>query len=360
MNKKAQAWTIDYILALLLFITGLGISLFIIIDAFEERSYDYLVQEALRIGETLVTPGFPMYYEEHNLIRSGLTSNNRFSWRKAQIISELSDQELRDTLPIITNAAITLTRNGALVALNDSCSIGTTTLPQTTNDNHTYFSIAYYASANNNLESFLITRNATIYAQDELQELFANKHHYDIIIFEDPEFILHVNDTYSQEQLNNDIALLSEYAKKLLFIGNVSQTTLGITLNEPTAITSTVQEHHSSYYSFEQGLNVSLTQARTVQSATVNYQEIAQGIIRWQSKDSINYYFSQTTGLYNNTLPLLQEVEEGIRQSQKKSSITCIQVRPEELSTSNLAYVERIIPDRGTTIKLGVYVWRND
>lgn len=367
--RRAQSWSVDYAMSILLFTIAVGLIGGLVSEHLQDRDYTLLIDDAKRLSHALVSDGYPIDWAD-DVVRAGILYDDRLSWRKLDLLSRMSEDELANALPTAANYAFVLRNNGSVVGIGETCSIGNTPFPQSTNESLQRHNLAYYARSDGDQElaSWASSRNATIYEDDELLLLLTSAHQYGMILFEDPHFENELNNTFTDSILREQLRRTAAYGPMLFITGNPGTPVLGINISG-NGTNGTILSHDEPYFSLNESDEINFTTAYTISylasedillgnfGGATRTQSIANGAALWQYEDAQVYYFSSPTGLYEGSSlkPLLQE---GLDRALIRSTVTCM-VEPELLDTPSLVKIERLAAGHGTIYELTLYAWRN-
>lgn len=90
IKKKGQILTMDFIIGLLFFLFLLVMSMKLIVDVAPNSNYQILYNNNIYASESLITEGFPLDWNETNVIIPGITSHYRLNLTKLEQYDNLS------------------------------------------------------------------------------------------------------------------------------------------------------------------------------------------------------------------------------------------------------------------------------
>lgn len=359
--KKAQSWTIDFGAGLLIFLLALSLSYGVFMNVIDDQSYGTLQNDAYRLADMLVGSGYPELWDSSDIIRPGLLSDDRLSIRKLELLTSLSNNELKDYFAV-KNFAFFIVDDGVnytdsivnFTSIKNNCFIGDP-LSVTVNDFISYKRIAHYGTGSE-LNNFVNTYG-DLYTN--FSSLYSKRYFYDIIIFEDPIFINELSANLSIDQLNTQLEEIASLGTTLIFTGNLSVPLLGVSINL-TNITSSSNKsiiNHDALFNLNVSdeINFTKTYDLSVDSFVTHSKMIAEdnSIFYWQYKDSKVYYFSDVSGSYG-ALNFKDVIIAGLTNELIKGNYLCTF---NGLQKDNLVMVERLLPFKGSVKKLFIYVW---
>lgn len=368
MGKKAQSWTIDYTVGLLLFLVGFGVAGNLILDTFEQNAYENVVQDALRLSDILMSDGYPKDWSQSvsfDVVRAGVLYDGRLSWRKLHEFTLMNESTLKEALPSAYNFAFAL--NTGIGAV---CFIGST-LPESTNVSTTYFQSAYYyrSLGDDDLRTYMLANNATVYQDGELLNMLEDAHKYGVMVFEDAAFESVLNSTFSDAQLRESFRQAAKYSPTIIIVGGIDTPVLGVNGTNETNLTGFIQAHIEPYFLFNESSEINFTKGNDISflpyeggflgnlDGASREQILSQGLATWQIEDSRVYYFASSQGTLDS-YPLIDIIQQGIFRATIQSTVEC-SIEPELLDTPDLVSIKRIVLDKGSLRELTLYVWRN-
>ena len=84
MKRKSQAWSLDYIIAALIFVSTFILSIKFITEITVNQGSDPLKRDIMFVSESLISEGYPPDWDNESVIRIGLTNNFRLNTTKLQ------------------------------------------------------------------------------------------------------------------------------------------------------------------------------------------------------------------------------------------------------------------------------------
>lgn len=365
--KRAQSWTIDYTIGLVLFLLALGIVADLLADTFQGKEYEELVDETLQLSENLLSPGYPQDWAE-DVVQAGLLYDGRFSWRKYYEFANMNESKKRESFPTRNNYLITLRKNLTIQEIDEYCAVSNTDFPKSSNDTIRHFNTAYYSGGENELQTWANTNNATIYAADELKQLLHESHNYRLIIFEDANFTNNLNDSFTARTLREELEELASYGPRIILIGELGEVVFGASTNVSSA-EGTISAHDEPFFNLNESDAINFTTGYDLSfpseeegalgniGGAKRVQTISEGAALWQYGDSRIYYFSSAIGDYESQA-LKDVLTAGLEKARIRSTIECA-IDETEINSLDMVSVERVVADRGETATLTITMWRN-
>lgn len=365
--RRAQSWTIDYTIGLVLFLLALGIVADLLVETFQEQEYEEIVGETLRLSENLLSPGYPQDWAE-DVVQVGLLHEGRFSWRKYYEFANMNESKKQESFPTRYNYLITLRKNSTIQEIGEYCGVSNANIPEDKNNTNDYLDIAYYSGGENELQTWAGGNNATIYTNDELKLLLDESHNYGLIIFEDANFTNSINDTFTPRILREEIKELADYGPRILLTGDLGEAVFGATTNTSSG-EGTVTDHDEPFFNLNENDAINFTTGYELSfpsgeegtlgniGGAKRVQTISEGAALWQYSDSRVYYFSSATGDYE-AQALKDVLLAGLEDARIQSTVNCA-IDETEINSPDIASIERIVADRGETATLTITMWRN-
>ncbi len=97
-TKKGQVSTIDFITGLLIMITSIVIAANLLVSLSDNTTFDELTDESKRITDMLMSSGYPEYWNNTNVVKPGLLSQNRLNVTKLNQLDNRTYNQLRGIL----------------------------------------------------------------------------------------------------------------------------------------------------------------------------------------------------------------------------------------------------------------------
>ncbi len=184
ISTKAQAWYVDFILGISLFIAALVIYYNYIYEfsSQEENSYNKLIDESSVVSSSLVTSGFPNDWNNSNVVRIGLADETKINRVKLKSFKRLNYSKAKSYFGIVDDYFVFFTdKDNQAINVYGTCGIGSP-LANSTFKTRTayYYQDPLYASLKDPVQERL---NADIYFSN-IDELILNINSYDYLIME--------------------------------------------------------------------------------------------------------------------------------------------------------------------------------
>ncbi len=99
MKKRGQAWGFDLTIASIIFIGGIIVFYVYALNTPSQGNdkIDSLTYEGNSISDALLSEGFPQNWEANNVVKLGLTTNNKINQTKLENLYALSQSDYQKT-----------------------------------------------------------------------------------------------------------------------------------------------------------------------------------------------------------------------------------------------------------------------
>jgi hypothetical protein len=98
LKRKSQTWTIEFILAFLIFSAALILSIKTIVNIYGNEELSFVTQEAELISEQLISEGYPKDWNNDTVIRIGLISNGSIDTEKLKNFYNMDYYDAKSSL----------------------------------------------------------------------------------------------------------------------------------------------------------------------------------------------------------------------------------------------------------------------
>lgn len=350
---KGQSWTLDFAVGLLIFLLSLGVVYGLFLNNTNESKYSQLQADAYHISDLIMSPGYPETWDGTDIIRAGLLFDQRLSNRKLELLTTFSNNELKNYFNTDKNFAFFIKDiNGTIIPINNECYVGSE-LPTLISNRTSKKRLAYFRDSKNDLQSFVSTNDGVEYV--DFESLYQDRYFYDLFIFEDPELINVLNQNLTQDQLALQLKDIS-IGGTIILLGNISTPILGINTSFTNGSYTVIND--DDIFNLNSGIELNLTDPFNI--TFLNDDVVHKKIFttnpiaaKWQYGDSLIYYFGSTSGLYGSDDWELKLKSE-LGNLTINSEINCSISKP---VADNIVFIERLIPERGRTRLLNLYVW---
>ena len=363
-STKAQAWYLDFSIALLIFILTLVI-FFTQTNNFrtnQKGSLSQAVADARSISSSLMQEGFPSNWSKDDVIRIGIANDYRLNMTKLRQFSEMDYQRSRLKLGTAFDYYLFFTdEEGNPISINGLCGVGSSS----SNARHVQKSAYYFQdSTHSTMKDYMnITLNSDIYYPGQLANLVGSISNYSMIVLEHP--------LISDLEITLYKPAIEQFASEggtVVLGGQVASTSgssfLGVNyyrqaLQNPEDRNATINQ---SFKSFSQAENVVFSSANYVinVSGSSSFSDIAvfniakeDAAASWKFANGSNYFFSDFNETSysggNFTRPMQDTIGSALG-----GYCTYINIS----SKQDLAKNERYLSFNSKIIKMVVFVWR--
>lgn len=378
MNSKAQAWYMDFVIALLLFTFTLVIY-FSYINNFQKQDeglLDELVTDAKTISSSLVLSGFPTDWDNSSVVRIGLIDNEKLNSTKIKSFKKISYSSTKKRFSTPYDYFVFFVNdNSEVLNVNGVCGVGSPLVNTTYNIKSAYY---YKDPSDAFLKDFMQnTFYADIYFDTQLDQLINKLGQYKLLVMEHPLLTTSELDSY-YEELNK----FTGNGSHLLVSGELVTSSSGKDLNgivfdkkvaqsekQRTGIVNNTDQHLELNFGdsmvFDQYYFVSNDTPPSIGPGNpylaVNYKIIAtynqsddEAIAKWKYGNGVVYFFSDfnVNSFDGNFI--------GVAENLIKSSIegTCNPINLTGVNQKKLVKAERFVNFNSKVAKLVVYVWQ--
>ncbi len=359
--RKAQMWSLDFILSLVIFTVAIVVSYTMVNNTLSDNSFEQVSSQAKTAAGFLATEGHPEHFNEADVIRAGLVSGNRLSYRKALEIGKLNTSVLRQALRLTDNYYVYLT-NGSNITIPLFGDCGTGDISQTKTANYTIISSVAFAEQDSTVAG---NTSINIISNDSaLLEI----ERADVIVFEG-------DITGLTGETNDELKLwmdqISEQGKIIYILGYPGTGIFGINKNTTSIETLEVQGDAGDIFNltFDEILNVS--RGGPVQIDRIfqpNATEVSgfraianagsrHAIAEWKYKDSQIYYFATVDIIRQDGSNMTNEIA-GLIQNQINVSWPSCEEPEIPTNSEQIGKYPRAIVYHDDVLTANVLVWR--
>ena len=372
MNSKAQAWYMDFAIALLLFTFTLIVYLSYTnnFQKQEKGELDVMLSDAKAISSSLALSGYPTNWNNISVIRIGIADDSKVNSTKIKYFKQMDYKKSKKLFATPYDyVAFFVNEQESVLNINSVCAIG---YP---NVNLTYLiKSAYYYS--DSADSFLLdfmnkTFKADIYFGDnpgntnDIDALISNLSKYDFLMMEHPLLPTSVYNDYKDE--------IENYSSigGLFMISGELTTAQGKNLvgadfykkaGQSTSDRNSTVNNTDNYLSLTVGENIVFSQAYYVEntSNSIDFKQIAtfnldskNALSKWKYGNGTVYFFSDfDVSFFNGDfVGLVQEAVKGVVEG------TCNPINVTDISKNRLVKTERYLTYNSKIVKMVVYLW---
>lgn len=378
-NKRAQAWYIDFIIAIVIFFVALT-TYFIYLPNISNQELTDLNEVYLdaRIAvNSLMTSGLPTNWENSSIIKIGLVDDGyELNENKVARFRNIDYNRAKNLLGIRSEFAVFFLNNmGSLMNINEIYFVGNQQVDYTTNKNN--LSMAYYYNGKRTFDLYS-TFNSNIFDIDvdahnmSVADGLDSINNYDLVIMEAPD----LNTGVYPSQIDK----VEEYVGSggILFIANeiASDGTylLGIrhddeSINNQNATVTTLDPYldvaHGNRLNCTNDYNV-IESSGVGDYNTTNYQTIAEfddsgndAVARWNYGNGTIYYFCDFETYFNgaSTITNFTDKVNDATESFISYNLFNASISIEDIEANNLVKISRIVNYKGRPTIMEVYIW---
>jgi hypothetical protein len=114
-KKKSQSFSIEFILAFLLFSSAIVVSIKMISNIYKPTDFNDLVKESELLSDNLLSEGYPINWTTDDVIKIGLLDNNRLSVNKLLSLYNMTYYEAKTASGVRKDFFIYFTRNKSVL-----------------------------------------------------------------------------------------------------------------------------------------------------------------------------------------------------------------------------------------------------
>ena len=374
MNSKAQAWYMDFSIALLLFIFTLVVY-FSYTANFQNQDkgdLDIMLTDAKAISSSLSLSGYPADWGNTSVVRIGLADEQKLNSTKVKSFKQYDYINSKKKFATQYDYVVFFLNNkGEVLNINGVCAIGYPLVNTTYNVKSAYY---YQDPSDSLLKDFMNkTFNADIYFKDQNNDIYGlfglikNLSKYQLIMMEHP--LLSGGDISSYTP---NIENYTSNGGLLMISGELgapsTNTMVGADFKKKSGQSvpqrTAVVNNTDFYLSFAIGQSMVFAQYYYVQnssSSAVNFNVIAtynltgdDSIARWQFGNGTVYFFSDfdVSNFNGDFIGVVQNAAKGLIQG------TCSPINITGIPQKKLVKTERYLSYNDQVVKMVVYVWQ--
>src|SRR3989344_2082391 len=363
MQKKSQAWYMDFAVALLLFTFTLVVY-FSYTNNFQKQEYgsiNMLVKDAKSISSSLAVEGYPDDWTNSTVIRVGIADNQKLNATKVKRLRQLNYSVSKRKLGTVYDYFVFFANeNDEVLNVNSVCGAGYPLISTTYNIKSAYY---YQDSSDDFLKDFMAdTFGADVYDED-IDSLVANLSKYDFVVMEHP--------LLSGGEFSSNKAKLENYSSRgglLMISGELASPATntmsgadfkkksGQSSSQRTAIVNNTDE----FLSLSVGEAIVFNQYYHVENKTGSseFKRIAtfnqtgdNAISRWKYGNGTVYFFSDfdVSAFDGDFVEVIEEAAKGMIEG------TCSPINLSAITPKNLARTERYLSYNSKLVKMITY-----
>lgn len=123
-SSKAQVFTFDYVMGLIMFIVIVVIAGKQLINIVPSNTYNQLYDENIYFSSSLIQPGYPLNWNTANVLIPGIATSNRLDTSKLNSFNFFSYDETKSFFHISNDYLFYFQRNNSILTINGECIYG--------------------------------------------------------------------------------------------------------------------------------------------------------------------------------------------------------------------------------------------
>lgn len=364
MSTKAQAWYMDFSIALLLFIFTLTVyfSYTTNFQKQEKGELDSMISDAKSISSSLVLKGYPLDWGNTTVIRIGIANEQNINVTKLKSFAQLNYSNTKKIFGTYYNYFIFFeNNNGEVLNIKGLCGVGSNVVTTTYNIKSAYY---YQDPSDSFLKDFMNqTFKADIYF-DDIDGLSKNLSKYSFLVMEHPLLSASDFSTYGGKlenyTLNGGLFMISgELATPATnnMAGADFKKKAGQSSSQRTAIVNYTDDYLSLTVGqsmvFNQYYYVVNTSALDFNLISTFNQTNDKAIARWKYGNGTVYFFSDfdVTFFSGNFVNIVEDAAKSLTEG------TCNPINITGINPAKLVKIERYVNYNSKTAKMIVYLW---
>ena len=373
MNSKAQAWYMDFAIALLLFTFTLVVY-FSYTNNFQKQEkgeLDVMISDAKAVSSSLALSGYPTNWDNTTVIRIGIADEQKVNATKVKNFKQFDYKKSKRLFATPYDYVIFFVNDkGEILNVNSVCVIGYPLVNVSYKIKSAYY---YQDPADSFLKDFMNQAfKADIYFGDnpgdinDIDALASNLSKYQFLVMEHP---LLTGGDYNdfKDAFNN-------YTSKggLFMISGELTTSQGKELvgaeffkksGQSTSDRNSTVNNTEQYLSLKVGENIVFAQAYYVEnkSSSSNFLQIAtfnadqrNALSKWKYGNGTVYFFSDFDVSYfnGNFVDVVKEAANALIEG------TCNPINITDIPQKDLVKTERYLTYNSKIVKMIVYLWK--
>lgn len=379
MNSKAQAWYMDFAIALLLFTFTIVVyfSYTSNIKNQDKGELDLMTKDAKAISNSLALEGYPDDWDNATVVRIGITDDQQLNATKLKALKRFNYTLSRRKFATSYDYFVYfVNENGEVLNVKSVCGAGYPLM----NTTYSIKSAYYYSDEDDDflLEFMRDTFKADIYFEDgeenldDMEALISNLSKYSLLVIEHPAFSTGPFESKYKDPLNNYSSRGGFTMLSGQLVSGQKKELFGVEFSKEKG--SSISDRNStvnitdSYLALTVGENIVFRQAYDVQNDTSSSipalelttiasfnKDNTNAIAKWQYGNGTVYFFSDfdVSAFNGNFVDVVEEAVSSFIEG------TCSPVNTTTaISPKNLAKTERYLTYNSKVVKMIVYVWQ--
>ena len=332
--KKAQAYWIDYTIALFLFLAMLSLFLVSLNNLDSGAGVGDLEQKADSVSNTLFSQGLPVRWKHNNFYKIGFMEGERMSKLRIYEFDMLPYYKQKNSLGMSYDFSVIFTNASNVIQnLGNLCSLGMKLdIPKNNR-------MAYYGKGQDFVRANMTWFNATIYNTTEIINALEN---YTMVILNNPEFAGNFNET--KVALENFVKRGNTLILAGYFGGNAFNVSFYATSGRNASFTKNVDGMDVTNETFNISYNYAVN--GSVKPFAMDNRTIV--FAKWRFGDGDVYFIS------NFSISKKDEIIKFIRYNIKG---LCGNFNSDKIHAKNLIRIKRLAIVGEKIMTMNVYVW---
>lgn len=367
MNSRAQAWYMDFAIALLLFIFTVA-TYFSYTNNFQKEDQgdlNSMLADSKSLSSSLALSGFPENWDNKTIVRIGISDDQRLNTAKLRSFKQLNYSQTKKKFGTVYDYfAFFTSSKGDILNINGICGVGHPLVNLTYNIKSAYY---YQDPADSFLRDFMSqTFVADIYFND-IDALAGNLNNYQLLVMEHPLLSASKYNAYKDDFENfvsnggymiiSDELTISQ-GKDLVGATFYKQSQTGQTAivnnTDPYLSLQVGQSMAFAQYNYVRNNTASVPPAAGFTTIAAFNQTNDNAIARWNYGNGAVYFFSDfdVSNFNGNFVKMVEETAESFIQG------TCTPINLTIMPRQRLVKTERYLNYNSQVIKMVVYMWQ--
>ena len=389
MNSKAQAWYMDFAIAMLLFLFTLAVYFSYTNNIQREETYilDVLLSESQSVSSSLLSGGYPDDWNNNSVVRIGISNEQRLNTSKLRNFKKLDYTRTKRSFGTPYEYFVYFLGGNEVLNINGVCGVGHPLVNTTYKIKSAYY---YTDPSDSFLKNFMINSfKADIYFDDDPDDIYdidglaSNLSKYGFIVMEHPKLTpaklsLHYRNFNNYTARGGNLiigGLLVDSSSGLDLNGISFDKKTGQSEPQRTALVNNTDPlldlnlndsivFNQYYFVYNDTLPAIVTNPDNPNYnpvPAINYKIIAdydktddEAIASWQYGNGTVYFFSDfdVINFDGDFVGIVEDAAKGI------AGGNCTPINLTGVNAKNLAKTERYLIHKSHIIKMVVYAWQ--
>ncbi|RJQ16827.1 hypothetical protein C4573_02060 [Candidatus Woesearchaeota archaeon] len=372
---KAQSWSVDFSLGLLIFLLAGILSFKLLANTTQPNTFQEVYDEAKYLSESFMDEGYPINWTNDTVVKIGLLKENKFQVSKYLNLSVMSYGKTKQHLNTVAEYYIYFENEyGQALNISGLCGYGHSDVTLLPAENKAAY---YFFDASEGFMAYPMEGYAaTMYAKSgesiagittigDFDALLDSLQNYHLVFLENP----HLSESVSLHTEAEAVTLLENWVAQgnTLFITQQAGINESFNVNFSSGLPSGVNPvniTNNVYFNFTLGEALYFAQLDTVQNINAddyvligNYSDGKSAMARWEYGNGEVFYLSDLvlTAPFNGNMNITSWISESLG---PRISTTCGAVNVSSLHYKNLVSITRIMPYDARLIRMVILAWR--